>query len=883
MQKFRIIRLFIHRLFILAVFAQNNVLVFGQNDTIIFFRPDTVTNQVTTDSLIITGEPSENVIKFPISYTSEDSLRISLGNKRVYLYNESDVKYSEIELKSYHIELDIDKSEVFAFGALDSIGKPTGRPIFTDRDEEFESDTLRYNFRSRKGRIIGVRTEQEGGYLHGRITKKQDNDHIHVRGGKYTTCDDPEPHFYIGMSRAIVIPGEKVISGPAHLVIEDIPLPLILPFGFFPNKRGKSSGIIFPSYGEEITRGFFLQELGYYFALSDYFDLKITGDIYSLGSWQLSAGSNYNRRYKYSGSLSLSYATNIIGEPGLVNYEKRQDYSIRWQHSQDRKANPYSTFSGSVDFKSSKFNKLTTVNPDVFAQNTSNSSVSYNRLWPGSPFTLNANARATQNFATRRTQLNLPSVSFNMARQYPFRKEGSSGGQKWYDNIEYSYSANLDNRINTFDSLLFTKDAWLKSQHGFKHDIPVRSNFKVFNFLNITPGISYSGVLYSSRIEKKWDPDFVDPVTEQIKPSVVTDTIYGLQYAHSLNPNFSVSMAPNIYGMFMFKSKNSKIEAIRHVMTPSVGFSFVPDMKGIFPDYYRQVQRDTTGLNFETYSIYANGIYGTPSFRGRSGNISFGLGNNFEMKIRTPNDTVSSTKKVKILDRLNFSTSYNLFAEEFKWSNINMTGSNSFLDNKISVSFGANFDPYALDENYRKTNTFEWNKSRRIARLTNANLSFNTRFQSAGAKSSEPPPPPNKGIGDDGIFAHMDGLPDPGVFLYDTYVDFDVPWSINLSYSVNYSKPGKEKNIVQTLSFNGDLSLTPKWKITYSSGYDFQRNEFTMTSVSINRDLHCWEASATVVPFGSLKSYRFLIRVKSSILQDLKYQKNKSWYDNFYR
>jgi hypothetical protein len=867
----------------MAVFAQIDVSVYGQNDTIMRIRPDTTFSQPPSDSLVIITKTSENAIKFPISYTAEDSLRISLGIKKVFLYNESDVKYSDIELKSYNIELDIDKSEVFAFGALDSIGKPTGRPIFTDREEEFESDTLRYNFKSRKGRIIGVRTEQEGGYLHGRITKKQENDHIHVRGGKYTTCDAPEPHFYIGMSRAIVIPGEKVISGPAHLVIEDIPLPLILPFGFFPNKRGKSSGIIFPSYGEEITRGFFLQELGYYFALSDYYDLKITGDIYSLGSWQLSAGSNYNRRYKYSGSLSLSYATNIIGEPGLVNYEKRQDYSIRWQHSQDRKANPYSTFSGSVDFKSSKFNKLTTVNPDVFAQNTSNSSISFNKLWPGSPFTLNANARATQNFATRRTQLNLPSMSFNMARQYPFRKAGSSGGQKWYDNIEFSYSANLDNRINTFDSLLFTKDAWLKSQHGFKHDIPLRSNFKVFNFLNITPGVSYSGVLYSSRIEKKWDPDFVDPVTEQIRPTVVTDTIYGLQYAHSLNPNFSVSMAPNIYGMFMFKSRNSKIEAIRHVMTPSVGFSFVPDMKGIFPDYYRQVQRDTTGLNFETYSIYANGIYGTPSFRGRSGNISFGLGNNFEMKIRTPNDTVSSTKKVKILDRLNFSTSYNLFAEEFKWSNINMTGSNSFLDNKISVSFGANFDPYALDENYRKTNTFEWNKSRRIARLTNANLSFNTRFQSAGAKSKEPPPPPDNGMGNDGIFSHMDGLPNPGVFLYDTYVDFDVPWSLNLSYSLNYVKPGKESNVVQTLSFNGDLSLTPKWKITYSSGYDFQRNEFTMTSVSINRDLHCWEASATVVPFGSLKSYRFLIRVKSSILQDLKYQKNKSWYDNFYR
>lgn len=850
-----------------------------QPDSLLLQIRDTIPVLSGADTLPRPATASENVIKFPINYTAEDSLRISLGIKRVYLFNSSDVKYDNIELQSFNVELDIDKSEIFAFGALDSLGKPTGKPVFTDRDDKFESDTLRYNFKTKKGRIIGVRTEQEGGYLHGRITKKQENDHIHVRGGKYTTCDHPEPHFYIGMSRAIVIPGEKVISGPAHLVIEDIPLPLVLPFGFFPNKQGRSSGVIFPSYGEEVTRGFFLQELGYYFALSDYYDLKITGDIYSLGSWRLTGGSNYTRRYKYNGSLEISFATNIIGEPTLVNYEKRQDYSIRWRHAQDRKANPYSTFSGNIDFKSSRFNKLTSVNPDIFAQNTSNSSVSYNKLWPGSPFSLNANARATQNFSTRKTQLNLPSLSFNMARQYPFRKAGATGGQKWYDNIEFSYSASLDNRINTFDSLLFTKEAWLESQHGFKHDIPLRSNFKLFNFINITPGVSYSGVLYTSRIEKTWDPDYVNPVSMETVGRVETDTIYGLQYAHSLNPNFSVSMAPNIYGMFQFRK--TKVEAIRHVMTPSVGFSFVPDMKNLFPNYYREVQRDTTG-RMETYSIYANGIYGTPSFRGRSGNISFGLGNNLEMKLRTPDDTVSTSKKVKLLDRLNFSGSYNLFAEQFHWSNINMTGSNTFLDNKMSISFGANFDPYALDENYRRHNVLEWTQNRRIARLTNANLSLNTRFQSGASKSTPPPESPVSGP-KEGILAHMDGIPDPSIFLYDTYVDFDVPWSINLSYSINYSKPGRESNIVQTLSFSGDLSLTPKWKITYSSGYDFQRNEFTMTSISINRDLHCWEASARIVPFGTLKSYSFLIRVRSSVLQDLKYQKQKSWYDNFYR
>lgn len=880
MQKFRLSKLFIHRLFITSCILFNCILAFGQPDTIVIFNPDTSALAVSPDTLTQDKKISENVIKFPIFYTAGDSLRISLGLKKVFLFNESNVKYDEIELNSFFIDLDIDKSEIFAQGSVDSLGKPTGWPIFNDKGDKFECKTLTYNFKTKKGRIMGVITEQEGGYLHGKVTKKHSNDHIHIKGGKYTTCDSPEPHFYISMSKAIVIPGEKVISGPAHLVIEDIPMPLILPFGFFPSKRGKSSGIVFPTYGEEITRGFFLQELGYYFALSDYYDLKVTGDIYSLGSWRLSAGSNYNKRYKYSGSLALSFATNIIGEPGLVNYEKRQDYSIRWQHSQDRKASPYATFSGSVDFKSSRFNKLTSVNPDIFAQNTSNSSVSFNKIWPGSPFTLNANARATQNFSNKTTQLNLPSVSINMSRQYPFRKAGSSGGQKWYDNIEFSYSANLDNRINTFDSLLFTKEAWMKSQHGFKHDLPIRSNFKLFNIVNITPGISYSGVLYTSRIEKNWDPDYIDPLTGVVKPSVVTDTIYGLQYAHSLNPNFSVSMSPNIYGMYQFKS--SKIEAIRHVMTPSVGISLIPDMKAILPNYYREVQRDTLGRT-ETYSIFANGIYGTPSYQGKSGAISFGLGNNFEMKVRTPLDTANTSKKIKLLDRLNFGTSYNLFADSLKWSNISMNGSNSFFDNKVDISFGATYDPYALDENNRKYNTFEWKKNKRFARLTNAFFSLSTRFQSAAAKTTENTGPTNVPAGSEGIFEHMDGITNPSVFIYDSYIDFDVPWSINLSYSLNYSKQGVQSSIVQTMNFSGDLSLTPKWKITFQSGYDFERNEFTMTNISINRNLHCWEASIRAVPFGSYKMYSFLIKVKSSILQDLKYQKQKSWYDNFYR
>ncbi len=879
MQKYRLTKLFIHRLFLITCLIFTCLLALGQTDTLIVSGTDTIPLLTPADTLNVNQEPSENVIKFPIRYSAQDSLRISLETKRVFLYNQSAVNYEQIELNSFNVQMDIDNSELLAFGSLDSLGQPIGINIFTDRNESFNFDTLRYNFRSGRGRIIGVITEQEGGFLHGRTTKRQANEHIHIQGGKFTTCDHPEPHFYIAMSRAIAVPNEKVISGPAHLVIEGIPLPLALPFGFFPNRKGRTSGIIVPSYGEEITRGFFLQGLGYYFAISEYFDLNVTADIYSLGSWRLSAASNYNKRYRFSGSLSLSFATNIIGEPGLANFEKRQDYRIGWRHSQDRKANPNSTFSGSVDYMSSRFNRLTAVNPGIFAQNTSNSSISFNRIWPGSPFTLNANARATQNFSRKTTQLNLPSMSFNMARQFPFRREGSVGKPRWFENIEVSYTANLDNRVNTYDSLLFTRDAWIKGQHGFKHALPIRSNFKLFDVINITPALNYSGVLYTSRVEKRWDPNFVDPISNLVRPSVVTDTIFGLQYAHALNPSVSVSMAPNIFGMFTFR--NSRIEAIRHVMSPSIGISFVPDMGRLFPDYFRDVQIDTLGRT-KSYSIFENGIYGTPSFRGRSGAISLGLGNNLEMKIRTPQDTINPTRKIKLLDRLNFGAGYNIFADSLNWSNISMNGSNNFLDNKINLSFGATFNPYALDQNYRTYNTFEWTKNRRLARLTNAHFSVTASFRSAAAQTNGQAAAPPPGVGSTGMFDHLNEVADPTVFLYDTYVDFDVPWSLNLSYSFMYSKPGRESSIVQSLSFSGDLSLTPKWKISYQSGFDFENRDFTMTSISIHRDLHCWEASATVVPFGTLKSYRFIIRVRSSILQDLKYEKHRSWFDNFY-
>lgn len=873
-----------------------------------FFTADTLQEiqplqQPVQPSLQEQNSSNNALITSKVDYLAADSIDFSITEQKLFLYGEAYVKYEGIELRAAIIEIDIAKNEVFARGITDSLGVETGRPVMTEQDETFEAKTMRYNFQTKKGIIKGIVTEQEGGFLHGETTKKQENDHLHIHGGKYTSCDHEHPHFYIALTKAKVIPDDKVVSGPAYLVIEDIPLPLAVPFGFFPNKKGRTSGILFPTYGEETTRGFYLKDAGYYLNINDYMDLRLMGDVYSLGSWSANASTNYRRRYKYNGSFRYAYSRNVIGERGFANYQENTSYNIAWQHRQDAKASPNSNLSASVNFGSSSFNRFNTVNPDAYAQNTAQSSVSFSHRWPDSPFSLTSNMSANQNFSNQTVNLRMPSVNFNMTRQYPFRNPNRPGSLRWYENIELSYTSKLDNRINTYDTLLFRKETLKDMKNGFQHDIPLRANFRLFNLLNINPSINYSGVMYTNSVRKRWIDDYFDEAKGQIVPSLITDTIPGIVYGHSINPSFSTGINQNIYGMFMFR--NSRIEAIRHVMTPTVGFSFSPDMDGLMPDYYRTVQRDTLG-NETVYSIFDNGIYGTPSIRGRAGSVSFGLSNNIEMKIRNPNDTLSESRKVKIIDRLNFSSGYNIYADSLNWSTINMTGSTSLFNNKVRINFNANLDPYALDENFRRYNRSEWKANRSPFRVTRAGLSMTMGFRSAAAPSGDPSASGVNGArmpgepamaedlleeiinaGDDGppeenVFSHLEDI-DASVHYYGDYVDFNVPWNLNVRYNLNYSKPRDEGQINQTLNFSGDVSLTPRWKIQFSSGYDFRAMQFTMTNINIYRDLHCWEMRFGVVPFGSRKSWNFTIQVKSSLLQDLKYHTQRSWYDNFFR
>lgn len=814
-----------------------------------------------------------NVIEVPIDYNAEDSLRFDVKDQKVYLYGKGVVNYEDIVLTADYIVLDIKNNVVTATGSPDSTGTISGRPHFKDGPEEFDADTLEYNFKTKKGIIKGIVTEEQGGYLHSIRTKKHANSQIHIQSGKYTTCDADHPHFYIALSKAKVIPDDKIISGPTYLVVEDMPLPLILPFGFFPNQKGRASGILIPEYGEEVNRGFFFRNGGYYFALSDYADLTIRGDIYTKGTYGLRVSSRYKKRYKFTGNLNARYYKNVAGEEGLPGYRVSKDYSITWTHSQDPKANPGARFSANVNMSSSSYDRNHARTSNSYLTNTKSSSISFSRRWEGTPFNFSASMNQTQNSRTKTVNLNLPRANFNMNRIYPFRAKNQAGDNKWYENIELSYLAKMDNKINTSDDDFLTSTMFDNMENGFQHSIPLSTVFRPFNNFSVSPQVRYTGVLYSRSIERRWENN-----------EVVTDTIYGFSYAHAYLPSVSLGFTPKIYGMFMPRNPNSKIIAIRHVMSPAISMSLVPNMSEITPNYYRQYQTDTTG-RIREYSIYESEIYSTPSLPGKSGSITFSLNNNIEMKLRNLEDTTKDARKVKILDRFNFSTSYNMFADSLNLAPVIFRGTTQ-LFKKISLNFGGAFDPYAINETGTRINTFEIKQTGKLFRVTRLNLSINASFSSkAGGDrgstapaSSAPagikPEGGRMGLGSDAIGQDEQIIEELG------YVDFNIPWTFSFRYNFNYSKRGiAEPNITQALNFNGNVSLTTKWKIGFNSGWDFKIKKLTYTSVNISRDLHCWQMRLSWIPLGLRQSYAFTISAKSSILNDLKWEKRKNWYD----
>ncbi|WP_292265919.1 putative LPS assembly protein LptD [Butyricimonas sp.] len=792
-----------------------------------------------------------------ITYNADDSVKFSINGKKVYLYGNGFVKYLTSELKADYIVLDMEKKEAYATGVPDSVGELTGTPKFKDGAQEFEGKELRYNFDSKKGLITEIITQEGEGYVQGQTTKKMSDSVYCVVHGSYTTCDNHDhPHFRLRMSRAKMIKDKRIFVGFTYLELEDVPLPLFIPFGFFPITNKGTSGIIMPTYGEERMRGFNLRGGGYYLYINDYIDMTLTGDIYTNGSWGLQYATTYRKRYKYNGQFNATMSKNHVSEKGLPDYQESSDWSVRWTHSQDGKANPYSSFSASVDMSSASNNYYNGNNINDIANQRKQSSISWSKKWPESPFSLSGSLSHSQNSRDTSISLTLPNISLRMTQIYPFRKKDKVGEMKWYDNIGISYSAELRNNIQTKENKLFKSSFERDWDNGFKHNIPLSLSFKIAKDVTFTPSLNYNGYLNTKTFEKIWIPD-----TSRAGGQVVKRVIPGINYSHDYSASASIGYTPTIYGMFLFKP-GSKVAAIRHMIRPSFSASYTPALKPL--GKYTKEYFD--GEKYVEYAIH-EGLPYTPktTIGTQSGSISFSLDNNVEMKVRNDNDTTGDEqfKKVKLLESFQIRVSYNPFADSMRFSTIGLSARTKVFNNKVDLNFSGTLDPYAVDGNGRKINKYHGG----IGRLTNATISSNFSLSGDNGKNKEKK---NEMVGG----------------YYDDYMDFDVPWNLSLGYNLNYTKtyssasPKGKGDIRQILSINGDLSLTPKWKISFQSGYDFKANEVTSTSFSITRDLHCWEMVFNCMPFGQHQSYNFEIHVRSSMLRDLKLTKRESFTDS---
>ena len=813
-----------------------------------------------------------------VSYTADGKINIVNSKNKIFMFKNAQVKYKDIELKADYIELNRDSNVIHATGLPDSTGTIVGKPIFKQAEQEFEADEIRYNFLTKKGIVYGVVTEQEGGFIHSGKTKLVNDSTYNLVDGKYTTCDAEHPHFYLQMTKAKVLSNKKIVTGPAYLVVEDVPIYfLFIPFGFFPNSPRYSSGFLMPTYGEEINRGFFLRDIGYYWAANDYFDVALRGDIFSKGSRGLKFHTNYRLRYKFSGGFDFNYYKNITGDKGLPDYKIQNDFAITWNHSMDSKASPNQTFSASVNFSTSQYDQNNAYSTQNYLTNTKQSSVSYTRRWDILPFSMSANFRHSQNSRDTTITLTLPQLTFNVNRLYPFKPKNASGKEKWYQKIGMSYTFDMQNSINTKEYNLFHSSLVKDWQNGIKQSIPISTSFKLLKFITVSPSFNYNERWYTQQIRKAWDP---------LKQAVeVSDTIYG--FTRDYDYSISVGASTKMYGFYMPRNTKSNIKGIRHLMTPSLSFSMQPDFSNPGYGMYGTVEYyDSQGRPVSLrYPYHQGGIYGTAG-QGRSGSVGFNLNNTVEMKMLNTNDTVSKEKYkiLKLIDQLSLSTNYNLAADSLNMSNINVAARTKIAG--VDVNMGAILDPYAY-ENGHLINVYEFQKYGKIARLTSANMAFGYAFKSKSKEDKEklkqPLGPDGKPMAKsedqkviDAARKNYPGIPE--------YADFSLPWDFRFDYNLSYSKPDPKgaANINQTLGFNGNISLTKGWQIGFSSGLDVQKMEVTFTQFNIFRDLHCFQMSLNIVPFGYRQSYSFTLRATAAMLQDLKLSKQDSFYDKQY-
>lgn len=809
-----------------------------------------------------------------VSGKNKDSLIYDVKNKKIYIYREGDVVYQDMNMKGDYMEIDIDTKNIFGNGIADTAGVKS-RPEFIQGGATYTMDTITYNFDTGKAKIKGVATKEGEGYLLGESVKKMKDNTINIAHGKYTTCDNVEhPHFYLAMSKAKTIPGKKVIVGPSYIVMEDVPIYFLgLPFGFFPMSSGRSSGFIVPEYGEEYVKGFFIRNGGYYFAFNDYVDMTVRGGFYTLGSWEASLGSRYMKRYKYSGNLDLRYSKDIIGEKGAPDYVNMGNFNVNWTHTQDAKFRPNSTFSASVNFSTSGYSKYGSTNMDDYLNTQTNSSIAYSKTWAGTPFSLSTNFQHSQNSSDTTISLSFPNVVFNMSRIYPFKRRDAVGKQRWYEKISMSYTGTLANNVKIKEDELFQDKMFQEMKNGVNHTIPISTSFNLLKYINFSPSANYNERWYFKKIDKMWDP--------QLNQVVNSDTTEGFYRVY--NYSFSASASTKIYGTYQF-GKKFPVQAIRHMMTPSISFSYTPDFGDPKYGYYKPVQSDSTGT-VTYYSPYETGLYGVPG-KGRSASVSFSLTNTLEMKVLDKKDT-SGVRKIKLIDNLSISSSYNFLADSLNLAPFTLNLRTTLYGN-FGLNISATLDPYQVDDKGRRINKFLIEQGK-IGRITNTGWSFGYTFNSK--QSSQPAmndinsgtPIPTAETAS--FFTDPNNKIDPVTqrqMMTSQYYDFNIPWNLGFNYSMSYTNNGIRKNVSQTLGFQGSVTLTKNLGVNFNGGYDFEARKITPGVFTVTRDLHCWQMSFSWVPVGFRKSWSFNIGVKSAMLQDLKYDKRSSFYDNLY-
>ena len=864
----------------------------------IYHHNKQIDDSIRADSIM---RARSNGIDAPVIYSADDSIVYDAATGTAYLYGNSKVNYENMKLASDKVYMNLDSNTVRATGTADSTeeGGIKGKPIFTMGKDEYKTDTMAFNFKSKKGLIKGIYTEQQEGFLTGEVGKRDSTGVIYLQHGRYTTCDKPHPDFYIALSRAKVRPGKDVVFGPAYLVVADVPLPLAIPYGFFPFSKKYSSGFIMPSYGDEKDRGFYLRDGGYYFAISDKWDLKLLGEIYTKGSWGVTAASNYRKRYRYSGVFLFSYQNTKTGDKGLPDYAEQESFKLQWNHRQDPKANPYSSLAASVNFATSSYerNNLTSMyNPQTLTQSTRTSSVSWSTTFSSIGLSLSATTNLAQNMINSSIQMTLPDLNISLSRFYPFKRKHAVGKERWYEKISMSYTGQLSNSISTKEDRFLHSNLFKDWKNAFQHSIPVQANFTLFNYINVTPSFNFTDRMYSKKILRSWDG---------VKQKEVNDTTYGFHNVY--NWSFRMSASTKLYGFWTPSRKlfGDKIQAIRHVITPQVSFSYSPNFGARRYGYYDSYQyTDASGnVKLVEYSPYQEELYGVPG-KYKTEMISWDVSNNIEMKIKSDKDS-TGFRKISIIDELGASMSYNAAADFHRWSDLSVRLRLKWWKN-YTFSMNAQFATYAyeLDASGKPYvgNHTEWGYGRfpRFQGMSQ-NFSFtlnpeklkkwfghkdDTDDDKTTESSDGPDTDIESNMDDDlekGKYAAKKKRGDIAETDDNGYMSFNMPWSLTIGYGITMRENTAGRfntrtmrypyKFSQTLNVSGNIRISDGWNINFSSGYDFENHAMSMTTASLSRDLHCFNMSASVV-LAPYTSYNFTFRCNASTLTDaLKYDK----------